>query len=99
MAESNRRPVCAVVGVGPGLGAALARRFSKEYAVALIARGEDKLIGLAKEIETAGGKAIPVSADFSKPARYSCGVRQGASTHSATWTCCCTTPRCVRSAN
>src|SRR5260370_39401058 len=68
MAESNRRPVCAVVGVGPGLGAALARRFSREYSVALIARGEDKLVGLAKEIETAGGKAIAVSADFSKPA-------------------------------
>src|ERR1700722_16878817 len=68
MAESNRRPVCAVVGVGPGLGAALARRFSKEYSVALIARGEDKLVGLAKEIETAGCKAIPVSADFSKTA-------------------------------
>ena len=68
MAESNRRPVCAVVGVGPGLGAALARRFSAEYSVALIARGEDKLVGLAKEIETAGCKAIPVSADFSKTA-------------------------------
>src|ERR1700719_3644562 len=68
MAESNHRPVCAVVGVGPGLGAALARRFSKEYSVALIARGEDKLVGLAKEIETAGGKAIPVSADFSQTA-------------------------------
>ena len=68
MAESNRRPVCAVVGVGPGLGAALARRFSKEYSVALIARGEDKLVGLAKEIEAAGDKAIAVSADFSKPA-------------------------------
>jgi NAD(P)-dependent dehydrogenase (short-subunit alcohol dehydrogenase family) len=68
MAESNHRPVCAVVGVGPGLGAALARRFSKEYSVALIARGEDKLVGLAKEIEAAGGKAIAVSADFSKPA-------------------------------
>ena len=55
MAEANRRPVCAVIGVGPGLGAALARRFAAEYVVALIARGEDKLNSLAKEIETAGG--------------------------------------------
>ena len=68
MAETNRRPVCAVIGVGPGLGAALARRFAKEYAVALVARGEDKLAALAKEIETAGGKALAVSADVSKAA-------------------------------
>jgi NAD(P)-dependent dehydrogenase (short-subunit alcohol dehydrogenase family) len=54
MAETNRRPVCAVIGVGPGLGAALARRFAQEYTVALIARGEDKLDALAKEIETGG---------------------------------------------
>src|SRR6266481_9757467 len=68
MAESDRRPVCAVVGVGPGLGAALARRFATEYAVALVARGEDKLVSLAKEIENAGGKALPVSADVAKAA-------------------------------
>src|SRR5579863_7026338 len=68
MAESNRRPVCAVIGVGPGLGAALARRFAAEYAVALVARGEDKLASLAKEIENAGGKALAVSADVSKAA-------------------------------
>ena len=36
------RPVCAVVGVGPGNGAAFARRFSREgYAVALLARRVD----------------------------------------------------------
>ena len=68
MAASNRRPVCAVVGVGPGLGAALARRFAEQYAVALVARGEDKLTALAKEIESAGGKAIPVCADVAKAA-------------------------------
>jgi len=67
MAESNRRKVCAVVGVGPGLGAALARKFAKEYAVALVARGADKLASLAKEIETGGGKALAVAADVAKP--------------------------------
>src|SRR5258708_5164215 len=71
MAESNRRPVCAVIGVGPGLGAALARRFSTEYAVALVARGEDKLVSLAKEIESAGGKALAVFADVAKAADIS----------------------------
>ncbi len=33
------KPVCVVIGVGPGNGAALARRFAAEgYAVALLAR-------------------------------------------------------------
>ena len=67
MADS-KRPVCAVVGVGPGLGAALARRFAKQYAVALIARGEDKLSALAREIEADGGTAIAVAADVSQAA-------------------------------
>lgn len=66
MTQSNNRPVAAVVGVGPGLGAALARRFAKEYAVALVARGEDKLAGFAKEIDAGGGRAIAVPADMSK---------------------------------
>lgn len=37
-----KKPVCAVVGVGPGNGAAFARRFAAEgYAVALLARRPD----------------------------------------------------------
>lgn len=58
--------VAAVVGVGAGLGNALARRFAREYAVALVARGADKLAGFAREIEAEGGRALPVSADVSK---------------------------------
>ena len=54
MARSSK-PVAIVVGVGPGLGAALVRRFAKEgMAVALAARQGDRLAGLAKET---GGKA------------------------------------------
>jgi NAD(P)-dependent dehydrogenase (short-subunit alcohol dehydrogenase family) len=52
-----------VIGVGPGLGAALARRFAKEYKVALVARDEDKLTRFAKEIEDGGGRALAVAAD------------------------------------
>jgi NAD(P)-dependent dehydrogenase (short-subunit alcohol dehydrogenase family) len=40
--SETRKPVCAVVGVGPGNGAAFARRFAKEgFAVALMARKTD----------------------------------------------------------
>ena len=53
------------------MGAALARRFAAEYAVALIARDGDKLATLAREIEATGGTALPVAADVSKAADIS----------------------------
>lgn len=38
------KPVCAVLGVGPGLGLALSRRFAREgYKVAMLARNGEKL--------------------------------------------------------
>jgi NAD(P)-dependent dehydrogenase (short-subunit alcohol dehydrogenase family) len=58
--------VAAVVGVGAGLGAALARRFAHGYAVALVARGQEKLDQLAREIGDAGGRALAVPADVSR---------------------------------
>ncbi len=61
--------VAAVLGVGPGLGAAVARRFAREgFAVALMARNEDGLSGIRQEIEGDGAKALPVSADATDPA-------------------------------
>ena len=45
------KPVALVVGVGPGLGSALARRFAKAgMTVAMARRNPDKLDDLAKEI-------------------------------------------------
>lgn len=45
------KPVCTIVGVGPGNGAAFARKFSKSgYQIALLARNESYLAELAKEI-------------------------------------------------
>jgi NADP-dependent 3-hydroxy acid dehydrogenase YdfG len=48
------KPVCAVVGVGPGNGAALARRFSAGgYAIALIGRTREKLEAVAGSVDDA----------------------------------------------
>ncbi|MGF1472459.1 MAG: SDR family NAD(P)-dependent oxidoreductase [Rubrobacteraceae bacterium] len=60
--------VAAIMGVGPGLGAAIARRFASEgYAVGLMARNEDGLSGLEQEIEDQGGETLAVSADATDP--------------------------------
>jgi NAD(P)-dependent dehydrogenase (short-subunit alcohol dehydrogenase family) len=63
MADRNSKPVAAVVGVGAGLGAALARRFAEGYRVALIARKRDFLEELAAEIKARGGDALAVPAN------------------------------------
>ena len=56
--------VAAVLGVGPGLGAAIARRFAREgFAVALMARREESVAAVREEIEASGGRALPVSTD------------------------------------
>lgn len=66
MSDDSKRRVAVVVGVGAGLGAALARRFAHAYAVALVARGKEKLDELAREITDAGGRALSVPSDVSK---------------------------------
>jgi NAD(P)-dependent dehydrogenase (short-subunit alcohol dehydrogenase family) len=49
--SAKNKPVCAVVGVGPGNGAAFARRFAAEgYAVALLARGSELTRELASTL-------------------------------------------------
>ena len=60
------KKVATVIGVGPGLGAALARRFAADYVVALVTRNGEKLIELAREISAAGGTSLAVPADASK---------------------------------
>jgi NAD(P)-dependent dehydrogenase (short-subunit alcohol dehydrogenase family) len=62
MAEAKQ--VAVVLGVGPGLGAALARRFAQGYAVAINARSAEYLRSLAGEIRTAGGQVLEVPADI-----------------------------------
>jgi NAD(P)-dependent dehydrogenase (short-subunit alcohol dehydrogenase family) len=60
--------VAAVLGVGPGLGAAVARRFAGEgFGVALMARKEESVADVREEIEGGGGTALSVSADATDP--------------------------------
>lgn len=55
--NSNKKPVIAVVGAGPGIGEAVARRFNAEgFIVALLARTEDKLQTMAQGIDADYGK-------------------------------------------
>jgi NAD(P)-dependent dehydrogenase (short-subunit alcohol dehydrogenase family) len=57
-----------VFGVGPGLGAAISRRFAREgFALGLMARSEESLSAAREEVEGAGGQALAVTADATKP--------------------------------
>jgi NAD(P)-dependent dehydrogenase (short-subunit alcohol dehydrogenase family) len=56
--------VAVVLGAGPGLGAAVARRFAREgFAAGLMARREESLSAVQEEIEGEGGTTLAVSAD------------------------------------
>ena len=58
-----------IVGVGPGLGAALARTFARAgHPVALLARDQVRLDAFASELAAAGGAARGYAADVANPA-------------------------------
>jgi len=73
---ANRKGVAVVVGVGPGLGAALARRFAAEYSIAILARKAQYLESLAGEIRRDGGDAHDLVCDVSDPAQISAAFRE-----------------------
>lgn len=57
-------PTIAIVGAGPGLGAAVARRFGAEgFSVALLSRDQAKLDALAAELQDGGVVARGYAAD------------------------------------
>lgn len=58
-------PFAIIAGVGPGTGAAVARKFSAAYPVALLARNPANYEDAVKDIQAAGGKAIGISTDVS----------------------------------
>ena len=60
--------VCAVVGVGPGLGGALCERFGREgFEIAMLARSYDRLEALRHELLDVGVSAHAFAADAGDP--------------------------------
>lgn len=60
--------VCAIVGVGPGIGLAVARRFGREgYRLALMARRKGVLEGEASALRDAGLDALAFQANAAEP--------------------------------
>src|SRR5579872_1777469 len=67
----DKSPVCAVIGVGPGNGEALARRFAADgYALALMARRMDLTTKLAAELPRARSYACDVAEAASVEATF-----------------------------
>ncbi len=58
------KPVCTIIGVGPGNGMALARKFDEAgYALALCARSGDRMRELAAGYQSAQGYAYDATSD------------------------------------
>lgn len=72
-------PTIAIVGAGPGLGAAVARRFGREgFAVALISRDQATLDGLAQDLAAQGVTARGFAADVLEPAQLAAALEAAA---------------------
>lgn len=57
-------PIAIIAGVGPGTGAAVARKFAQIYPVVLLARSASNYEPVVDEINKNGGKAVGISADI-----------------------------------
>ena len=70
-------PTVLVVGAGPGIGAAVARRFGREgYRVGLVARDCGRLDLLVHELEAGGVHAAAAVADARRPEHLQVAVRE-----------------------
>lgn len=66
-----------IAGVGPGLGASLARKFATEGCrVGLLARSLDFIDSLAAELKQGGTDAVALSADVANPAQVTRAFEQ-----------------------
>lgn len=73
-------PVIAIVGAGPGLGAAVAQRFGREgFSVALISRNQSTLDGMAAELAESGITASGYAADVREPSGLEGALERAAS--------------------
>jgi NADP-dependent 3-hydroxy acid dehydrogenase YdfG len=55
-----------VTGASAGVGRAVVQRFARDGAhIGLLARGRDGLDGARRNVETAGGRALPLPVDVS----------------------------------
>lgn len=76
MPTQPHRPVCAVVGVGPGNGAAFAQRFASEgYQLALLARQMEFTTDLAAKLDGARAYACDVT-DMASVERAFAAIRK-----------------------
>jgi len=72
-------PVIAIIGAGPGLGAAVARKFGREgFSIALIARNQSKLDAMAAELTADGFTARAYSADVLTPVSLEAALARAA---------------------
>jgi len=77
--EGTAMPTIAIIGAGPGLGAAVARRFGAEgYSIALISRDQEKLDALAAQLQDSGLVARGYSSDVLDPASLEAVLRRAA---------------------
>jgi short-subunit dehydrogenase len=68
MHSETNSEVVVITGASAGVGRATAREFADHGAkVALLARNEEGLQGARKEVEAAGGKALPIPTDVADP--------------------------------
>ena len=74
--------VALVTGAGSGIGKAAALRFAQEGAlVGVLSHTEDEIRQVAREIEGAGGKAIPLVADVADEGQMKQAVERLAQAH------------------
>ncbi len=65
----SQSKVAVILGAGPGLGAAIARRFAQAgFAVGLMARNSDQLTQIQSSIEASGGRALAIPTDVTEKA-------------------------------
>ncbi|HSC65989.1 MAG TPA: SDR family NAD(P)-dependent oxidoreductase [Caldimonas sp.] len=71
--------VLALVGMGPGVSAAVARRFAREgFTIAAFARRADALAEQVNALKTAGGRAHGFTADAADPSKLSAAIVRAA---------------------